>query len=448
MNSDSTIAAIATAPGTGAVSLIRISGPQAREVAGSIFSGRSTSDWVPRQQHFGRILDEQGAVVDEVLLTFFPGPHSFTGEDTVELAGHGGVVVTRRILELALGNGATPAEAGEFSQRAFFNGRIDLTQAEAIMDLISASTELAAKAAQEQLSGRLGESIEKVRQDVISLLAHVEAYIDFPDEDIDPESTELLSGRLEAIRNAIDGLLATADQGRILREGLKTVICGSPNAGKSSLLNLLLGFDRAIVTDEAGTTRDTIEEVINLEGIPVRLIDTAGIRKGAESIEKEGITRSKEQMAQAELILWVIDASTSAADHEPLEFPENTKVIQILNKSDLGLHLDWKSSDGFVLSCLDPAAAGQLRDHLHEVLVKSGDINTASLSSINTRHQHCLKRAAEAFAQAAQNLQRGESPEFVAMDLREGLSAIGDVIGKTDVEEILGEIFSSFCIGK
>ncbi len=448
MNTNTTIAAIATAPGTGAVSMIRVSGFRAGEIVASIFKGAPQAAWKARHQHFGRIIDSDGATVDDVLMTWFPGPASFTGEETVEIAGHGGVVVTKRILELVLNAGAVPAEPGEFSQRSFFNGKMDLTQAEAIMDLISASTELAAKAAQEQLSGRLGSELESIRQRVIGLLAHVEAYIDFPDEDIDPDSSAALQDRLREIREAVDRLLATADQGKILREGLRTVICGSPNAGKSSLLNLLLGFERAIVTDQAGTTRDTIEEVINLNGIPIRLIDTAGIRENAGEVERQGIERSREQLARAELILWVIDGSASVNETASIELPKDSRIVKLLNKSDLPTHPDWKEEEGLSISCLDPSTSEALREYLYRTLVENGDISTSSLTAINTRHQHCLKQAAQSFARAADNLESNESPEFVAMDLREGLSAIGDVIGKTDVEEILGEIFSSFCIGK
>ncbi|MDF1823726.1 MAG: tRNA uridine-5-carboxymethylaminomethyl(34) synthesis GTPase MnmE [Verrucomicrobiales bacterium] len=445
MTTDSTIAAIATPPGVGAVSLIRLSGPQAKGIAAEIFNGRPSDNWCARSQHFGKIQDHDGEVIDEVLLTYFPGPASFTGEDTVEIACHGGVVVTRKVMEALLNAGAVPAEAGEFSQRAFFNGRLDLTQAEAIMDLISAQTNLAAKAAQEQLSGRLGTNLEAIRQDIIGLLAHLEAYIDFPDEDIDPDSSELLLARLRGIMNEVKQLLATADQGKILREGLRTVICGAPNAGKSSLLNLLLGFDRAIVTDQAGTTRDTIEETLNLNGIPIRLIDTAGIRDGATAIEQEGIERSREQVERAELILWVIDSHAASAS---IEFPEGSRVVKLLNKSDLSRHPDWDGVEGLEFCCFSPSAEEQVRDYLYGTLVNDGMISTSNLTSINTRHQHCLKRAADCFEIAERNLLAGESPEFVAMDLREGLSAVGDVIGKTDVEEILGEIFSSFCIGK
>lgn len=283
---NTTIVATASPPGTGAVSLIRMSGADARRIAGSIFRGSLPGDWSARKQIYGRIIGQSQETVDRVLLTWFPGPASFTGEDTVEIACHGGVVVTGKVVDLLVENGAVPASPGEFSQRAFFNGKIDLTQAEAIMDLITARTGLAARAAQEQLGGSLGMRIEELKESAIGILAHVEAYIDFPDEDIDPDSTAAMSTKLASMISSIELLLATADQGRILREGLHTVICGAPNAGKSSLLNLLLGFDRAIVNESAGTTRDTIEEVVNLQGIPLRLVDTAGLRDGGGEIER------------------------------------------------------------------------------------------------------------------------------------------------------------------
>tara|TARA_R110000850_G_scaffold10259_19_gene36873 strand:- start:4224 stop:5567 length:1344 start_codon:yes stop_codon:yes gene_type:complete len=444
----STIAAIASPPGMGAVSLIRISGSDAALVASRVFQGRPRKDWKPRYQHFGRIADSEGEKIDEVLLCYFPAPNSFTGEDVVELACHGGVVVTKQVLSAVLAAGAQPAEAGEFSQRAFFNGRIDLTQAEAIMDLISAQTELAAKAAQGQLEGKLGQEIQGIRAELIEVTAHVEAYIDFPEEDISPDSSQSILAKVDGILARIDGLLSTADQGRILREGLKTVICGAPNAGKSSLLNLLLGFDRAIVNDVAGTTRDTIEEVINLNGIPLRLIDTAGIRDGEGAVEKEGIKRSRDQMDTAELILLIIDASSDSAALDPIVIPESARVVRILNKSDLPQHSDWDEFDGFPISCHDSKSADLIRDYLYETLVKTGSVSTASQTAINTRHQHCLKQSRGSLERAKECLARGESPEFVSMDLRAALDSVGEVIGVTDVEEILGEIFSTFCIGK
>lgn len=432
----------------GAVSLIRVSGPEAAGVVEKVFAGRARENWVPRTQHLGRILDEDGSTVDEVLVCFFPGPASFTGEDVVEISCHGGILVTRKVLSRILESGASPADPGAFSERAFLNGRIDLTQAEAIMDLISAQTELAARAAHEQLSGRLGSSLEELRQDLISLIAHLEAYIDFPEEDIDPDSSRTLEGKAEGILARIHQLLETADQGRILREGLRTVIAGAPNAGKSSLLNVLLGFDRAIVNEKAGTTRDTIEEVINLKGIPMRLIDTAGIRDGGEAIEQEGMERSREQIENAELILFVIDSHAPAELTRAIHFSGNTRVVPILNKSDLPIHGDWEKAEGLRFSCQSPDAPEILREYLHQCLVEDGTVNTASLTAINARHQHCLRRAKEELEKGIANLSEGESPEFTAMDLRGALDAIGDIIGKTDVEEILSEIFSTFCIGK
>jgi len=444
----STIAAIATPPGVGAISLIRLSGAGAVKIAEKAFEGRSASAWIPRRQHFGRIVDESGERIDEVLLTHFPGPASFTGEDVVEIACHGGALVTRRVLEALLSAGAEPASPGEFSERAFLNGRIDLTQAEAIMDLISARTDLALKAAGQQLEGRLGREIGEIRLDLIGLIAHVEAYIDFPEEDIAPDSTAVLLEKMDGIHSRVDALLSTADQGRILREGIRTVICGPPNAGKSSLLNRLLGFDRAIVSETAGTTRDTIEEFINLKGLPLRLIDTAGIREGVGGVEREGIARSRAEIDGAELILLVVDASRDAKQTESIAIPEGSRLVRILNKADLPGHPDWENVEGVSLSCLDETSVEALRKHLFDLLTSGSGITSANLIAINARHQHCLKRAGRDLVEARRILSLGESPEFVATDLRAALDAVGEIVGKTDIEEILGEIFGRFCIGK
>jgi len=446
---DSTVAAVATPPGMGAVSLIRVSGPGARAIVAGIFRPVGRAGEVPRVQRFGRIVDRQGDALDEVLVTWFRAPSSFTGEDVVEIACHGGMTVTRSILDLLYLHGAEPAEPGEFSRRAFFNGKIDLTQAEAIMDLIAARSELAVKAANQQLAGRLGEEIESLRLDLVGLVAHVEAWIDFPEEDIDPGSVEMLTRRLGEIRTTIGRWLATAERGRMLREGVRTVIAGAPNAGKSSLLNVLLGFDRAIVNEVAGTTRDTVEETVIVAGVPVRLIDTAGIREGGDEVEREGIRRSLRHIEEADLVLHVIDGSDSAGMAGELELPGSLRVIRILNKADRPLHPDWKTSDGLSFSCHDPDAGGRLSRAIEEALGDTGGgFDSANLVAINARHQHRLNRAGEALDRAGQSLAAGESPEFVALDLREALDEIGEVTGKTDVEEILGEIFSTFCIGK
>jgi tRNA modification GTPase len=290
---EDTIAAISTPIGEGALAVIRLSGGGALSILTRIFAGSmSPEKFVPRRVEFGRIHDAAGKV-DDVLVTFFRGPKSYTGEDVVEISCHGGILVTRRVLDLLLAAGARMADPGEFTQRAFLNGKMDLTQAEAVMDLIRAQTELALRAANEQLAGHLGNELTDIRELLLTSLAHVEAYIDFPDEQIDPDTGKALLDRILALENRLDRLLATADQGRVLRHGLRTVIYGAPNVGKSSLLNLLLGYDRAIVSEVPGTTRDTIEEVINVRGIPVRLIDTAGARESSDLLESEGIRRTQ-----------------------------------------------------------------------------------------------------------------------------------------------------------
>jgi tRNA modification GTPase len=300
-----TIAAISTAFGEGAIAVLRLSGPRAVNIADAVFRGKAAlRDSPARSAQFGMVHDA-GHKLDEVLATVFRAPASYTGEDLVEISCHGGVLVTRRILETFLRHGARAAEPGEFTQRAFINGKMDLTQAEAVMDLISAQTDLALRAANEQLEGRLGDRIRALRETLLEMLAHVEAYIDFPDEDIDPETGDSLLRRIDQARSDVRKLLDTAAQGRVLREGVRTVIYGAPNVGKSSLLNRLLGYERAIVSARPGTTRDVIEEVINLRGIPLRLMDTAGVRESSDEIEREGIERTRRAFERADLVLHV-----------------------------------------------------------------------------------------------------------------------------------------------
>ncbi len=443
-----TIAAIATPPGQGAISLIRVSGPIVREIADAVFAGRNP-ELQPRYQNFGKIVDNDGGTIDEVLLTFFANPHSYTGEDTLEISCHGGILVTQRVLERIFEAGARAAEAGEFSQRAFLNGKMDLTQAEAVMDLISAQTDLAMKAAHEQLSGRLGNRLLELREELIGVVAHVEAYIDFPEEDIDPESSDEIVTKIRQIRAEIDELVATADQGKILREGVRTVICGAPNVGKSSLLNVLLGFDRAIVSDTAGTTRDTIEEVINLRGIPLRLVDTAGVRESSDAIEREGISRTQAQVENAELVLELVDMSRPKSEWTPVNVPEFTRYVRVKNKSDLGTDPSWNGEDGIEISCETREGVEGLSEALFTLLSGSGNVfASTNLIAINARHKHSLIEGRDYLDAAAFRLESGESPEFAGLELRAALDAIGEVIGKTDVEEILGAIFSTFCIGK
>jgi tRNA modification GTPase len=436
-----TIAAISTPFGEGAIAVLRMSGPRACEMAATVFEGRSpVAQMRPRVQHFGTIRDD-GQKLDDVLLTVFRAPHSYTGEDVVEIAGHGGVLVARRVLEVLLRAGARSAEPGEFTQRAYLNGKMDLTQAEAVMDLISAQTDLALQAASEQLAGRLGERIHALRESVVGLLANVEAFIDFPDEDIDPDTGDVLLRKLDAVRGEIDTLLSTAERGKVLREGVRTVIYGAPNVGKSSLLNVLLGQERAIVSPRPGTTRDVIEEVINLRGLPLRLIDTAGVRESDDEIEQAGMERTRRQVELADLVLHVVDASA-----EPVE--RENGALFVLNKSDLGEHASWRGVEGVRISCLKGEGIEALADAVVARVSGGAGVQRDWSLAINARHADCLRRA-RSFADAARGaLTDGLSPEFIAEELRGALDAVGEIVGKADSDEILGKIFSTFCIGK
>lgn len=440
-----TIAAVSTPFGEGAIALLRLSGPRAVAVADEIFCAKTKpSRSQPRVQHFGKIADG-GAVIDDGMLTVFRAPASYTGEDVVEIACHGGILVTRRILRLLLARGARLAEPGEFTQRAFLNGKMDLTQAEAVMDLIRAQTDLALRAATEQLEGRLGGRIRELRELLLGVLAHVEAFIDFPDEDIDPDTGGALLKKLDGARDGIADLLRTADHGKILREGVRTVICGAPNVGKSSLLNLLLGCERAIVSETPGTTRDTIEEVINLLGVPVRLVDTAGMREAADSVEREGIERTRRQIERADLVLRVFDASEEEASRKGAKAQ---REILILNKTDLGEHASWRGVEAVRISCKTNAGLDALAKTIFERVMGGGVAAGDAGVAINARHQACLQTAAQFCDAARRAVADGLSPEFIAVELRAALDAVGEVVGKADSEELLGKIFSTFCIGK
>jgi tRNA modification GTPase len=442
-----TIAAVATPPGTGAVALLRLSGPQAWTIADTIFHGRSPLQ--PRRAIHGTITDQSGLVLDDVLATAFRGPASFTGEDTVEISCHGGPLVTRRILERLLTAGARAAEPGEFTRRAFLNGRLDLTQAEAVMDIISAQSDLALRAAQRQLEGRIGQSITALRDQLLEALAHLEAWIDFPEEDIDPDTGSALHRRVAAVASGVQHLMTTAERGRLLREGVRMVIAGAPNAGKSSLLNRLLGFERAMVSGTAGTTRDTIEETVMLGGIPVRLVDTAGLREGSsDELERAGMARTRQQLVSADLLMEVVDASRPPS--ERLSFPDPLPAhrILLLNKADLGIHPDWSGSPGVAVSCLSGHGIDDAIDAITACITgipgEGGDIDAA----VNARHLACLDRAHRALTAGLAQLEATAAPEFTALDLREALEALGDITGRTDTEDLLGVIFSQFCIGK
>ncbi len=447
-----TIAAVGSPFGEGAIALVRVSGPVALVVAGKVCVGQpDLASFSSRRQRLVQLLDREGRPLDEVLLCVHRGPASYTGEDVVEISCHGGILVTRRVLETLLAAGARAAEPGEFTQRAFLNGRMDLTQAEAVMDLIRAQTDLAIRAAGEQLEGRLGQRINVLRETMLSLVAHVEAFIDFPDEDIDPDTGTALIERTDGLIGALDALLATAGQGRILREGVRTVIYGEPNVGKSSLLNLLLGQERAIVSATPGTTRDTIEESLNVRGLPLRLTDTAGLRESADPLENAGMAHTRRTLARADLALRVVDGSQPPSEVlTPTTDAAQLRVeILVLNKADLGVHPAWNEQPQAVrVSCRNGEGIEQLADAIYE-RVTGGQLSwSESAVAINARHQACLQRAREALLTAREALRTGASPEFAALDLRAALDAVGAVVGQVDTEDILGRIFSTFCIGK
>ncbi len=431
----------------GAVSLLRLSGPDAIRIADLATSGKA-STLLPRTVRYCHVFDEDGQILDDGLLTIFHGPNSYTGEDSVEFSGHGGILVTREIYARFLACGAVAAGPGEFTQRAFLNGKLDLTQAEGVMDLISAQTRLSLRAARSQLEGTLGRRTTEARDQLLHTLAHLEACIDFPEEDIDPQTGGILRGRVSEVLEVVESLLATADQGRVLREGVRTVIFGEPNVGKSSLLNRLLGFERAIVSDVAGTTRDTIEEIINLHGIPLRLVDTAGVREASDRIEAEGIQRTVRQIEAADLLLEIADAS-APRPYEAILPATHAKRLLILNKSDLDEHPSWHGISAVRLSCVTGSGLEELsasiRDSLHFGQVDWGEHAIA----INARHQASLQLARTSLLAALTLLEDlGVDQELAAIDLREALDALGEIPGKVDTEDLLGVIFSTFCIGK
>lgn len=442
MHGADTMAALATPFGSGAVALIRVSGPRAVEIAGSVFRGRRPLAEIPSGRVVQGRIEHDGAVIDEVLLTVFRAPRSYTGEDVVEISGHGGVIVAQSVLHALLAAGARMAAPGEFTQRAFLNGKMDLTQAEAVMDLINARGEAAARAAAGQLEGRLGCVVERLREEMLTALAHLEAFIDFPEEGIDPESGRALLQRMDDLAAAVTRLLATADEGRMLREGVRLVIHGEPNAGKSSLLNLLVGYDRAMVSEVPGTTRDTIEENLTLRGIPFRVVDTAGLRDSDDPLEIEGMRRTRRNLEQADVRVHVIDAAALSGAPVPGE-----KEVLVLNKIDL--RPDCAVPSGAVtMCCLD----GRGLDALVEAIIARTDLSALDrfeeTVAVNARHQQCLRTAADYLEATRHSLERGDAPELTALELRSALAAIGEITGVIDTEEVLGKIFSNFCIGK
>lgn len=446
-----TIAAIATPPGEGGVAIIRISGDHALIVAAKVFSGPIHS-YKTHTAHFGNIHNLQGEHIDDVLVLVMLGKRSFTGENTVEIHCHGGSLITRRVLETVLAAGARAALPGEFSFKAYMNGKIDLAQAEAIQELICAKNERALDAAEKQLKGDLSKKISTFQIDLTQTTAILEAWVDFPEEGLEFATMDEICDALEGICLQMEQLVATFHDGKILHDGLSLCLVGCPNVGKSSLMNALLDKDRAIVSPIPGTTRDVLEDHLRLNGLHLKLSDTAGIREADEVIEQEGIRRSKEAMSQADLILLVLDAhkGLDAQDHVLLKQVPKDKTIVIWNKMDLPHHglpvLD--------LPYVVPLSAKQrqgldvLRQKIDEIIWKNGPPSKEEILITNIRHKEALVESIESTRRVIAGLKNGVSPEFLTLDMRQSLNELGKIIGTNITEDILSAIFSKFCIGK
>ncbi len=454
---DDTIGAIATPLGEVGLAVIRLSGREALGVADRCFVPKGQGALKPSAApthtlHFGHIVRD-GQTVDEVLVAVMRAPRTFTREDVVEITCHGGILPAKMVLDTVLASGARLAEPGEFTRRAFLNGRIDLAQAEAVADLIHSRTELALQAANEQLAGKLSRRIDQLRNQMLKTLAHIEAHIDFPEDDIGPDSREQLVDHLRRDIAFMDQLLRTAHEGQLLRRGIRGAIIGRPNAGKSSLLNQLLGRDRAIVSRIPGTTRDTIEETANIRGVPVLLVDTAGLREAGDELELEGIRRSRQSLLQAEFILHVFDVSQPLTDADArylAEFAAKKRIL-VRNKIDLPSRLQFPpglAGPVAEVCCLTGQGIEALKDAIKE-LAWSGEIKTGMFEvMINSRHQDALNRARAATLRATDALASDRTLELAAIDLHIAVNAIGEILGKTTTEDLLDMIFSQFCIGK
>ena len=460
MFQEDTISAVATAVGEGGIGIIRLSGSKALEVAAALFKpldGRMLDELPSHQLVYGNVVDyDAGLNVDEAMLVVMRAPRSYTKEDVVEIQCHGGPVILRRILELTLKAGARLAEPGEFTKRAFLNGRLDLTQAEAVMDLIRAKSDASLRLALGQLKGSLTQKIRMMRETILAMIAQLEATIDFPEEDIEELATKEVRIAIVALQKQIDQLLAGRRTGRILREGLETVIIGKPNVGKSSLLNALLGEQRAIVTDIPGTTRDVIEENLSIGGIPLKIVDTAGIRETDDLVERIGVEKARALVDQADLILLLLDLSSpvNTDDREVLSLLDGKEAVVLLNKSDLPPL--WREEELKELSGKKvirvSAAEGAGLDELEAEIVRlvyDGDVSPKENAFLqNVRQGELLEKARRLSEEALQTIEAELPPDFIVVDLRSVWEVLGEISGDTVGEDIIDQIFSKFCIGK
>ena len=456
-----TIAAISTPPGEGAISIVRLSGEQAISIADAVFQSgkKKLIDVSSHTIHYGHIFDpEKYQMMDEVMVSIMRKPKTFTREDIVEINCHGGIVVVNQILQLVLRQGARLAEPGEFTKRAFLNGRVDLSQAEAVMDLIRAKTDKAMNLAINQLDGNLSRLIRQLRQEILETLAQVEVNIDYPEyDDVEELTTRLLLEKANQVQKQIQALLQTAQQGKILREGLSTAIIGRPNVGKSSLLNHLLREEKAIVTDIAGTTRDVIEEYVNVRGVPLKLVDTAGIRETEDIVEKIGVERSRKALSEADLILLVLNQSESLTteDKQLLDITSGNKRIILLNKTDLPSRINQEdlvpyleNEPALPISVLMSEGLDQLEQAIADLFFggNTGDKDASYLS--NTRHIALLEKAEHSLAEVIQGIESGMPVDLVQIDMTRCWDYLGEIVGDSVQDELITQLFSQFCLGK
>ena len=450
-----TIAAISTPVGEGGIGIVRISGPAALSIARSIFKAKTNGGLKSHRFSYGDVVQPaSGDIIDETMLVYMKGPNSYTREDVVEIQCHGGTLVVSRILALVVAQGARLAQPGEFTKRAFLNGRIDLVQAEAIMDVIASRTDASLTLAQHQREGLLSRRIDVVKDGILYALAYVEALIDFPEEEIDVAVERDVLGRVTPALAELDSLIDGFEEGRVLRDGVSVVIAGKPNVGKSSLLNTLLKEKRAIVTSVPGTTRDVIEEVVNINGLPVKLLDTAGIRESEDQVEQEGVRLSLDRIPKADLVLFVDDGSGpfTVEDLAILQAIGSKSLIVVRNKSDLPPRAELPAgtvAPTVEISTLTGAGVPELRAAITAAFMHGHAIDGREFVAVSrARHRDALLKARASLQGFVINLQAGVNMELLPIDLREALDAVGEVTGETTADDVLDRIFSSFCIGK
>lgn len=453
-----TIAAISSSAGNSGIGIIRISGEDAIEIADKVFKSYKNiklKEADSHTVHYGHIVDGE-KTLDQVLVILLKNPHSYTGEDTVEIDCHGGMLILRKVLELVIQNGARAAEPGEFTKRAFLNGKIDLSQAEAVMDLINSKNDFALNSSMNQLKGNISEEIKEIRSNILYHIAFIESALDDPEHISLDGYDEEIKSMLEDNILRIDKMIQSFDNGRIMKEGIKTVILGKPNAGKSSLLNLMLGEDRAIVTDIEGTTRDTLEENINLGGISLKIIDTAGIRSTEDKVEQIGVNKAKEMAEEADLIIFVADGSRELDDNdkEIIEIIKNKPAIILINKSDIDTVIDVDSlkensgRDVILFSAKEGEGMDLLENEIREMFYSGKVTYNDQIYITNARHKEALDNAYRSLCRVKNSVEAGMPEDFYSIDLMDAYTDLGLIIGESVEDDLVNEIFSKFCMGK